>query len=91
MRSDIIQNIVPHADPVFLSIMERMPDPPSEIYEDVLKALPHLYNVFEHERDAAGHKDGKAFMLALKEQMELLRALDRSPKNADVKAFFNKV
>jgi len=73
MRGDLITQIIPHADPDFIRVMEKFPDPPSEAYERALKYLPQLYDLFVQKREAAKRGDSQAFKRIVDQEIALLR------------------
>ncbi len=73
MRSDIIAQTVPHADADFLRIMEQLPDPPSGIYEKVMKMLPKLHELFLQKRAAADRADEPGLSRIIEQETALIR------------------
>jgi len=75
MRPDLLANVVPNADPDFLRVMSRLPDPPPHAYEFVIAALPKLHALFLEKRDAVAKNDIPAFEKIIEEEVELLRSI----------------
>ncbi|MBU1032731.1 MAG: hypothetical protein ABII13_03900 [Patescibacteria group bacterium] len=75
MKSEIILKQIPNADPEFLKIMEKQPEPSDEIREKVVDALPKLHDLFLKKRNAALCKDEQAFMSLVEQEVALLEKI----------------
>jgi len=77
MRADIITQAVPHADPDFLRILDRIPDPSPDSYEISMRVLPRLHELFLEKREAASKNDGERFMKIVHAELKLLEKLEQ--------------
>lgn len=77
MNAAIVTQHVPQADPVFVEILGRLPDPPTENREALLKLLPELHRQFLEKRRAFQEDDGKAWNAVMEDQLRLIQNLDR--------------
>ncbi|MFA5184955.1 MAG: hypothetical protein WC551_00510 [Patescibacteria group bacterium] len=73
MSPEILNHAVPNADPDFLRIMGNLPDPPSGIFEKVLKLMPRLHELFLQKRSAARRQDEPAMSRIIDQETELIR------------------
>lgn len=77
MRRDAVTQAVPHADPDFLRTMERLPDPPPGAFENVMRALPKLHELFLRKRKAAAENDVTAFDRVVDEEVRLIEEAEQ--------------
>lgn len=73
MSPEILNHAVPNADPDFLRIMGNLPDPPSGIFEKVLKLMPRLHELFLQKRNAAKRQDESALSDIIDQETELIQ------------------
>ena len=79
MRQYLITQIVPEADPEFVRTLERLPDPPSGIFEEAVGLLPRLHELFLRKRRAFAVDDAAALAAILDEETALFSRLAGSP------------
>ena len=65
---------VPGADPVFVKIMQKVPEPPHASRSMVLQRLPELHRIFLEKRRIAALGDEKAWQEIIKKEAALVRA-----------------
>jgi len=73
MRGDLITQFIPHADPEFIRVMEKLPEPPPDAYERAVKYLPLIYELFMAKREAVAKGDTDKFKRVVDEEAALLR------------------
>ncbi|MDQ7814421.1 MAG: hypothetical protein RDU25_01260 [Patescibacteria group bacterium] len=73
MRSDVITQVVPNADPEFIQILERLPEPPAVIHEKLLQLLPKMYGIFLAKRAADRVGDTEEFARLMQKELDLLQ------------------
>lgn len=73
MSPEILSQVVPNADPEFLRIMGSLPDPPSGIFEKVVKLMPQLHGYFLQKRLATQMQDEPALSRIIDQETELIR------------------
>jgi hypothetical protein len=72
MRRDTVTQVVLNADPDFLRIFEKLPEPPPAAYERVMRALPRLHEMFLLKRNAALKEDVEEFDRIVGQEIELI-------------------
>jgi len=72
MRADVITQAVPDADPEFIQILGRLPDPPAGMFEKMLKLLPKLHEIFLAKRAADRSGDKEEFARLMQKELYLL-------------------
>ncbi len=72
MRADIITQAVPGADPEFIQILGRLPEPPAGVFEKIIKLLPRLHQIFLAKRSADRTGDEEEFARLMQKELDLL-------------------
>ncbi len=79
MRADTIHHVIPHADPTFLRLLERLPEPPPNSMEQVMHSLPRLHEIFLKLLAASNEHHGEQFMSQLQAQLKWLEQIEANP------------
>lgn len=77
LSSSVVAQYVPEADAAFVDILSRLPDPPPESREQLLKLLPELHRQFLEKRRAFQDDDDAAWQAVMMDQERLVTSLDR--------------
>ncbi len=75
LRSLILQ-YVPNADPRFVAVLEKAPDPPAVVRERVLQRLPDVYRAFLAKRRAEQAEDLEQWERAIEQEKQMIAACD---------------
>jgi hypothetical protein len=86
MRQDLIAQAVPDVDLEFVRTMEKIPDPPPGIYEEVVGLLPRFHGLFLRKRQAFAADDAAVLAAILDEETALLSRLS-APLNPTATAW----
>ncbi len=73
MRADIVTQAVPGADPEFIQILGRLPEPPAGVFEKLLKLLPKLHQIFLAKRSADRTGDEDEFARLMQKELDLVQ------------------
>lgn len=76
MGNDIILDAVPNADPVFVHLLSRLPDPPKADYATMREHLRALHRIYEEKRRAADDLDEDAWNAVVEKEVRVIQYAD---------------